>query len=623
MGCFSLEVFSRKRRTLNHVLTRWKKSPWFWGAFVVYALFLISYVPTLVAGRFVVSDSYVFGYNNRVGFLLVLLFTGIAALLLRKSKLKFSTADSSDSVRSAVLWICVAAIVASGIGMYLLTSRLGSFGESTYFINRIELCSRGLRPYRDFEFAYGSFFIYGPLLLTRLLHISIPNAYYLFWIINLGLGTWFLFEVVNGVDFPGRHRNTIFILLFLVTLLSVLCVGLNYTALRFVLAPFSAILIFRVIHDGKIKSQIWGSLLMLFFTAVLILVSPEIAIADALGMLAFMPMFYWRSNRKHWILAYLGALVFMACLFYEANRSGVFSTLVSIGEGGLNFPIIPSPSMLMFLFVFFLGAQQVISALVAGSIHSNYVSVLLVCLPTVAAALGRCDPGHIFWNALILLLIGFLWASGSPIAWKYYSAAFILIFVALGSVSSLWLYRSELGRAFINVALSGTSRPGGVHEVATHLLTRHFGAAAPAKLFKLSALAHQDASSDSIDLKPHLEGLSMAPFGYSVSHNPTFLDFGYYWGMLNVVDSKAVTWKIAELRSRPDRGLLLPEHWEGNCSIAPDDSKKLIQILFMYPYQAHAVHTQSVYVPLCSYIYSHYGFVGSSETNGYQLWSPK
>ena len=596
------------------------------GLYIVISLLLVSYIPTLIPGNFVASESYIFGYNNRIGFGLVLLLTGIGAILFRNPRRLFPLVEDSNPVHPATLWTCIGLILAAGIGMYFLTSRLGNFGESTYFINRIELLSRGLRPYRDFEFAYGACLIYVPLFLSRLLHLSIPNAYYLFWILNLGLGTWFLAEVINRIDYPGRHRRAIFLAFFIPTLVGVLFVGVNYTCFRFALAPLLAIAVYRTIQEGRLQSQIAGSLLAPFFTLLLLLVSPEIAVAFALGISAFMLMFYLHSARKRWLFFYLVMLLLLGLLMAAANHFQIFETFKSFATGGFNFPIIPSPSILLFLFCIFICARLALYAVSRDGFGSNYVCVLLVALPLLAPAFGRCDPAHIFWDGLAILLLGFLWASGDLRAWKWFLASFAVIFIILSSLSGLWLYRGELGRTSVNLIVSQINSSAWLNGEVTHLMSRRFGdQAAKRKIDKFRLLAQQDASKDMVELPLQLNGVAEAPFGYTPSHNPTSLDFGYYFGLDNVLDPKEVTRKITELEQASNRELLVPAHYAMACSVDPAGSRNLIRTLFAYPYWARSMHTQSIYQPLCAYISTHYALTVSAtpETYDYEIWAPK
>jgi len=229
------------------------------SAYVAISLALVFYIPTLVPGAFVASESYVFGYNNRIGFLLFVVLTAIGSLWWRRFNLRTTSAPPAEPVLRTRLWISMAvALVLCGL-IYAFTARLGHFGESAYLINRVEMASLGFHPYRDFEFAYGASFLYLPILFSTLLHLSIPNGYYFFWAMSVVAGVWMLAEVINRIDCPGKHRNSIFLLLYLFMLPSILTTGLSYTGLRYLAVPLLALIVFQVIRDGRLQTQIYLS----------------------------------------------------------------------------------------------------------------------------------------------------------------------------------------------------------------------------------------------------------------------------------------------------------------------------------------------------------------------------
>jgi hypothetical protein len=613
---------------LKFILAEKKSSIYLGVIYALVSIFLIAYVPTLTPGGSAVgSYSYIFGYNNRVGLGLILVLTAIAVLLFGRLVQRPAKANDSASVSPGLLWACLAVALLAGFAMYLFTSRLGSYNESTYFINRIEMASHGLRPYRDFEFGYGACFVYVPLFLSRLFHLSIPNSYYVFWTLNLFFGTWFLAEVVSRLDYPGRHRNAIFLMLFLATLTSVFFLGLNYTAFRFASAPLLAIVAFKVIRDGQLRSQIYGSFLVPVFMALLILISPEIGISYGLGMSAFMAAFYFPFRRRSSILPCLGMLLLIVLLLAAANQLHLFDTMKGVAGGGLNFPIIPSPSILIFLFCIFICAALAASSFWDGSYRANYICVFLIALPMLSPAFSRCDPWHIFWNGFGIFCISLLWASGNIRGWKYYGLAFSIVFIFLSGLSATLQVKGDLMRVCLTVTRADMdSRLG---RILTRIMVRRLGAdAADAKLSKYKAykaIAQIDASSDPVVLPPQLHGTAEVPFGYGLTHNTASLDYGFYEGLALIADPHQVDRKISELKRAPDRELILPRGYDSACSADPNAMRALVRILFIYPYRARVVRAGTLFGPLCDYISSHYVLAvpAQPDTYDYEIWAPK
>lgn len=601
-----------------------KSSVYLGIAYALVSIFLISYLPTLVPSKPAPgSASYMFGYNNHFGLALILILTAIGVFVFGKSIPQFAVNDFAPVSRKT-LWTCLAVACLAGLAMYLLTSRLGSFLDSSYFINRVEMASHGLRPYRDFEFGYGAIFVYGPLILSRLLHLSVPNGYYLFWMLNLLFGTWFLAELVSRIDYPGGRRNAIFVLLFLSTFPTVIIVGLNYTAFRFATAPLLAIITFNVIRDGSLRSQIRGSLLTPVFTILLLAISPEIGVAYAVAILAFMVLFYFPFQRKSVVLPYLGMLLLIGLVLAAANWMHVFDSLKGVANGGLSFPIIPSSTVVAFLLCLFICATLVVRAIAQRTFRTNYICVLLVALPMLSSTFSRCDPGHIFWNGLGFLVIALLWVSGSARMWRYCSPIFLLVFVGVGFLSGLLLSRSDFLRVYLTLTHAKMTDPVG-RRLNRSMVQALGSEVADAKISKFRIISQIDGSKDPVVLPPQLHGIAEVPFGYGVSHNTESLDYGYYDALSFVLDPKTVDRKILELQQNPYRVLLLARGYESQCSTDAAGTRAFLSTLFIFPYRGRARHSESLYAPLCDYISSHYKLTvpAQTQTYDYEIWSPK
>ncbi len=567
----------------------------FWVAFWAYvclSLALVFYVPTLIPVKFAFSESYFFGYNNRVGFLLFVSLTALASLWWRNFTLAPSAATPPEAVPRRSLWIGMAAGLALCLVMYVLTARWGQFRDSAYFVQRIELISNGLRPYQDFEFAYGSSLLYLPLLLSRVLHLSIPNGYYLFWTLNVLVGIWMLYEVVNRVDTPSPHKNNIFALLCLALIPGILTTGTNYTGVRFLAGPLFVLIIFKTIRDGGLKSQIAGSVQAAFFTFLLLLISPELAIAFCLGVATFFFLFYWRSETRLWLIPYISMLLLQTLLMMTAQRLGVFVTFKSFANGGYNFPIVPAPHILMLFISVFFCACYIAETLSKRDFRSNTLLLLLVCLPSLAPAMGACDPVHVIYDAIGIFLICMLRVSNDAVKWNWYRFGFAVTFVVLDiSFGQLpYIYSVQ---AAVTSAIKGQSTP--------------------------------DLTTDPVLLPSGLKESALAPFGYSPSHHPTALDSGYYFGTLNAFTPDAVSTKISEVMHQPTRDLVLPEHYDRLCHYDPNSDRLVLSLVLTYPFQWQAVHKESIYTPLCDYIQRNYFMTipPRPDTFGYGIWTRK
>lgn len=598
------------------------------GIYGCISAFLVFYIPTVVPGRPVSAESYIFGYNNRVGFVLFIVLISVGAIFSRKLNLQFASVDCSDQVTKKTLWVCMAIALVLCVAMYVLTARIGGFGESTYLINRIELGSHGLHPYGDYEYAYGAFLIYAPILFSRTMHISIPNAYYLFWILTVVGGVWMLAAVINGIDYASKHKNTIFLLLYIFMLSAIITTGANYSGFRFLSAPLFGLIVYRKIRDAKLQSQIAGSALAILFALLLLLISPEFAIAFSLGISVYFFLFYMYSGTKSWLLPYCGMVLLLGFLMFFANKFQVFHTLKSMGSGGNNFPIIPDAQILTFFALAFVCACYLIYVFSRKEFRSNTVLILVISIPCLAGSMGRCDAGHIVFNGIGTFMVGSLILSNYPRWWKLYRGVFFVAFIVFSYASVLWFYSASIARASAFLVLrSGMNAGSSIDESLTYkIAVRHYGKqVADKKLGNMRLLLAQDATSDHIATPSELHGVAEIPFGYFATHNTTSFDGGYYFGLENAFDPKSVDSKILELAEHPDRELLLPEKYADNCHIDAKASRKLISFLFVYPYLNRAVHTDDIYAPLCNYITDHYVLIVPPQpsTYGYGIWARK
>jgi len=119
-------------------------------------------------------------------------------------------------------------------------------GEAPYFLDRLDHLSRGLIPYRQFEFAYGPLLLYPEVWVARLLHVGYATGYSIVWVASWLIGIWMVWELVRSVDIASRRRTHIFTLICVLIAPAIASRGLNYTALRIFCAAFVVLMVHRV-----------------------------------------------------------------------------------------------------------------------------------------------------------------------------------------------------------------------------------------------------------------------------------------------------------------------------------------------------------------------------------------
>lgn len=554
-----------------------------WAIFAASALTAIFLIPQFVSVPPSISPSYIFGYSNRTAVLLLMGFLVLAGFFSSGLKIEFKQAAPPTPIPKKILWIWMAVFAAAGITMSFLVRGLHGFEESVYLIDRIKMLALGGRPFKGFEFAYGVLFLYCPRAMMAF-NLTAEQSYFVFWLLCLLAGVWLLYQTLNMLDYPTQRTTEIFHLFCLFSLIAVVCTGVNYTFLRFLPAAYFARLTQRIDRRKGSNDRTLAILAAVVFTAVLLMISPEMALAYLGGSACYFLVFGRYDKRS--IAEYFGLLILDAALLLIWERLGAFTTLKAFSSGGFNLPITPGPNILSFFFVCVLVSFFVASRLRGGSRGDGVLMVVAVSAGTLFAALGRCDPGHIVFAAIGILLVGTILASNFPRLWDMYRIAFIALFVFIPAVLTFALYPMSF--------------------------------------------AQRQASVGSIQMNPclvpHSAGRpTLAPFGYSLNCEPQVrsgaIDPGYFYGLDNVLTPTSVDRKISEMRDHPERSLLLPNNFDPACTFDLAVQRDLVRVLLLYPYSGKIRNERSIAEPLCAYIHTHY-IPTSGEKTGFAIWSP-
>jgi hypothetical protein len=565
------------------------------AAYIVLSLFAILYIPYFFPLPPSTSDSYVFGYNNRIGILLLLLLASLGAILARGLRLVTIFHHNSAAIPRRYLWLSLTIELVACIGVYGLALRSGPAAEAEQQINRIWLLAAGHRPYIDFDWPWGPFFLYIPKWFAALLRLSLPQAYFLFWILCSLTGVVLLYAILNRIDFPTDKKIAIFFLFLPCVVFSALNMGTNYSWVRYLCPIFFILLIYQTSRKPSITAanQARACFLAVLFTAVLLLISPEVTIAHALACIALLYPKRTAPALRRRLTAYLAMLAALALLAAVAFQAHMLDALLIDGSGGNSFPIILAPAVIFFFAAVFVAAGYLVQRARTPAINDNTIAVLVFSIPMTAAALGRCDPAHILLNGIGFFLALFFYASTSTRWWTFTRNAFVICFLVLPSIGSVFF----LVRSFIQPAPPAFPAHAGIAALYTH--------------------------------QPSSDNAFEAPFGYTPQASGFYvspqIDYGFYDGILDASTPLAYRRKIDELARRPQRPLLLHRDIFDVCEVRPDIDSALISILFTFPYTARAAHTDSVRKPLCDYIHAHYNLAvpATPQNFQYELWTPK
>ena len=436
--------------------------------------------------------------------------------------------------------------------------------------------------------------LYGPLIFKYLLPVDIAQAYYLFWLFNHLLGIWLLFKAVNMIDYPSPSKESIFLLIFFAGLFAVLRMGTNYTFLRFACPIFFVLVTQRLFKAAGTIATVRAVTICVAFAAILLLISPEIAIAYSFASVCVC-LFSRTAKRSHRSATIGVLLLAFSVVFWTAMKLHVLDTLLADGSGAISFPIVIAPHILIYFSAIFVCGCYILHRLRDRRIDDNTFGLIAFSVPMVAAALGRCDPSHVFWNGLAVFLASMFYLSNSKSAWRVYVIAFVVFSVLL----------PNLGEGY------------------------RFGAAIKQVIAFNRQKGDWPHRQDLARLFPTWSGQFLAPFGYRPGgvgiYESTRIDFGRFEELTDVSTRHSVDQKIAELQKHPELPLLLPYNFEGACETHPHEERRYISFLFFFPYYGRVSHPESVRAPICDYIRANYRVEQDPDahTFWYGLWMPR
>ena len=286
-------------------------------------------------------------------------------------------------------------------------------------------------------------------MLKHLFSIDLVPAYYLFWVCCFLLGILLLFSVVNLIDYPSDSKQTIFLLTYAAGFFSFLTMGVQYTFLRYVCPIFFILIVHRIFKGTSSRSLVGTGFASILFTILMLLISPEAAISLAFACTCI--FLFSTSNRNwKWLAVFVAMLAAFEVTFWAANKCRLLDTVRSSGGGSESFPITFAPHLLLFFAALFLCACYIFRRFAGRRLVDNTIGLLAYSIPMTAAALARCDPGHVVFNGYGIFLASMFYVSNHKAAWKWYRLAFIIILIILPTLSGIWLYIPMLGRVGVD-----------------------------------------------------------------------------------------------------------------------------------------------------------------------------
>jgi hypothetical protein len=587
---------------------------------------LLLWLPYRIPVQPSLSESYIFGFNNHAGIAIIALGALLSALIAWRAPLQPYTGPTEQPLPKSALHQALAATLLVNLCLYLLTRRLDGFNESIYLVDRIKLLLEGKVIYRDFEFAYGPLMLYGPVWLCRL-HLPVGDAYNLFWIAANLTGVWMAFKTLQWIDAPAPGRRLLFVLLVCLSLLAATSTGLNYSLIRYILPCFLGLDLYRRLAPiNRPRTQPPVILLALPYSLAIFLVSPEVALSFVLGISVYL-LLYGHLRLIPNLLAYLAALSGIGIAIHLAQQAGYFYTMNAFRTGGLNFPIIPGPHILLFLLA--LGFSSIYAASQIRRRHpSGLLMLLAVSAAGVVGALSRCDQIHTFMNPLGLTIASIAIANQYRSFGKAFRYATLAVYLVIPTLIGAPALATSFSRAALPslFAWEGNRTGTALDRIVFRRMERSLGPTlARIKFDNYKTFATGHLPADLSPLYGYPAGTQfLAPFGFTPSrfgtaHTPQ-IDEGYFLEDINLINDASVQRKVAEIAAHPERPLLILPGREGSCVRFGD--RAMIRSLFLVPYNRPAQHVGETLNPLCNYILNNYELKlpDTPMRYGYAVW---
>jgi hypothetical protein len=361
--------------------------------------------PPYIAG---VSAANVAGFNNKVASI-VAATIGIAVFCFALQRPTIKPRESNEgygllSRRIIIITTTLCGILLALFSYLIASSHVRYASDAGYFMDQISKHTEyGRKLYDDIEFPYGPLIFYGPILIREILspfHISLNGAYYTTLVIEHIVGLLLVAYVLDNLPMLRKWKTLLFLLCALETIQ--FSFGLNYTLFRFIV-PAALLIV-------AIKRQSAWSVAACFFIGEVIslAVSPEMGFAFGASSVAYAAYCCFIEN-KMWLVAMASPFLATGAFLLVAG-GGYLRMLKLFAHGLYNLIVEPLPHILVFLvalvwlipisLAFFFRERRREAPMLAA--------LYILALALLPVAFGRADPGHVFFDGLIVFLLSFV-----------------------------------------------------------------------------------------------------------------------------------------------------------------------------------------------------------------------
>src|SRR5215467_10837072 len=537
--------------------------------FIVAAYYVIFRLPfRFPPTRKISSPSVVFGFNNSVAIICVIVLIAVAMvfLLWRRGKargmlegtawIRVEHTPPAERIRPSVFALMMLAHALLTLAMWVKAQTSAPWlidFEASHFLWRLQLMELfNARPYLDFQHEYGPALLYLPTFLHRALlptGLSLEASYYLSYFVCSVFGVWMIVLLLNQAVLPRGRKEIAFCLLGAAGLVPYM--GLNGNLVRYLPPYVSVVVAHRLM--SRPGGSAWTILAVAALGSLNVLISPEIGVAFVVGWVAYC-LFTAVIDPRRAMVAGSGLLVVFLLTALSLPREYAGSVFSFTG-GANNFPLVPAVHILFYLLTVFLTVPRLLADAVPPARPDGAVPFGLAAISVVmiAGALSRADPPHVLFFGLGVTLLFFVLAGqGSRRIFALAAAAYAVVVIGGLHVST--------ARSFYGASLESL-RP-------SHILAFARGRAeAPLTDAELGRLARYP----SLGLPYCSYGADRRTMAYLWSHR--HFEPEYYCGIIGVYSEEQLARKISDTLRHPY--LLVRKDWLG----PPDVCRRHLDII--------------------------------------------
>lgn len=416
------------------------------GAGVFASVFLLPWLVPMPKTQ-IFSESMAVGFSNRVAMVALgvgaLLMVAVAARITRRSGSGFDGFITSEPEERLSRNLVIAAVVLTVLAVIAEGILLGNrpHGDGSYFIDRLMLMSAGQTPYADFEFSYGPLLIYAPWVIWQSLAglgVGVHAAYYAWVALCYAAAVGVTAYVLNRVRMSQVLRSLLFLLIVTMTLLNP-TLGVNYSAVRFLLPYFGLLYTDRFLRDSEDAHLRW--IVPVLAVMAVAIITPEMGVALGIAIVARLAYRSIHNPNSHGarLMPFIIGGVVLGIVALLA-RPG---TLATFAAGAFYLPLLPGQPGLFFvasmlLLAWATGVAIARSEVPDGALYTGWLTLALVL---IVPALGRADFLHVFWNGLGAFIAAIAVAGGRWKAGSFYfatvAAAFLIATLTFSATYSL------------------------------------------------------------------------------------------------------------------------------------------------------------------------------------------